>query len=306
MRFDRLDLNLLVALDALIEDRSVSSAAKRLYLSQPALSGALNRLRDYFADDLLVQSGRQMILTPKAEELRGPVREALLFIRSRITTPLEFDPATAERKFSIVASDYAYHVLVGDVLLDAYNQAPGVTFELSSPDRLGGERLERGEIDLMITINTHLSDAHPKQPLYSDEHAVICWSEGRHKDGLTRESFIEAGHVIAVFGPERHPAFTELFFAQQGLNRRVEVSMPSFAALPPAVVGTDRLATMYRRHAEYFAKRLPITIHAPPLPMPAVVEEMQWHSLRTNDHGVQWLVGLFKARAAALPRNPVE
>ncbi|MGZ8350241.1 MAG: LysR family transcriptional regulator [Allosphingosinicella sp.] len=305
MRFDRLDLNLLVALDALIEDRSVSSAAKRLYLSQPALSGALNRLREYFRDDLLVQSGRQMILTPKAEELRGPVREALMFIRSRVTTPRDFDPATAERKFSVIASDYAFHVLVDDVLHDAYRQAPGVSFELSSPDRLGGERLERGEIDLMITISSYLGEGHPKRPLYSDEHAVICWSEGMHKDGLTPESFAAAGHVIAVFGPERHPAFTEQYFTQLGLTRRVAVSLPSFAALPPAVVGTDRLATMYRRHAEYFAQRLPIIVHTPPMPLPTVVEEMQWHSLRSNDQGVQWLVELFTTRARTLPRNAV-
>jgi LysR family nod box-dependent transcriptional activator len=83
MRFERLDLNLLVALDALIEDRNVSMAARRLYLSQPALTGALNRLRDFFGDDLLIPSGRQMMLTPKAEELRGPVREALMLIRTK-------------------------------------------------------------------------------------------------------------------------------------------------------------------------------------------------------------------------------
>ena len=108
-----------------------------------------------------------------------------------------------------------------------------------------------------------------------------------------------------MFGPERHPAFTEQYFAQHGISRRMALSLPSFAALPPAVVGTDRLATMYRRHAEYFAKRLPIAIHAPPMPLPTIIEEMQWHSLRSNDQGVQWLVDLFTARARQLPDNPV-
>ncbi|MGD4540209.1 LysR family transcriptional regulator, partial [Xanthomonas citri pv. citri] len=106
MRFERLDLNLLVALDVLIAERSVSAAAKRLHLSQPAVSGALNRLREFFRDDLLVQVGRQMVLTPKADELADPVRDALLLIRTRITQPAGFDPATAEREFTIVASDY--------------------------------------------------------------------------------------------------------------------------------------------------------------------------------------------------------
>lgn len=303
MRFERLDLNLLVALDVLIEERSVSVAANRLFLSQPALSGALNRLREYFNDELLVQSGRQMILTPKAEELRAPVREALMFIRSRITTPSDFDPATAQRKFILVASDYAFHVLISDVIRDSATIAPGITFELYAPDRMALERLERGEVDLILTISSYLSDEHPKRPVYEDEHAVISWSEGQHKNGLTREAFLAAGHVVAVFGPERNPAFTEQFFIQQGISRRVEVSLPSFAALPQAVVATNRLATMYRRHAEFFARFLPLIIHEPPVEMPRIREEMQWHSLRSNDQGVQWLAGLISDRAERMPKR---
>jgi LysR family transcriptional regulator, nod-box dependent transcriptional activator len=106
MRFERLDLNLLVVLDELIQEKSVSAVARRLNLSQPAISGSLNRLREYFGDDLLVPSGRTMLLTPKAEELREPVRDALMLIRTRITTPTAFDPATAERRFVLTASDY--------------------------------------------------------------------------------------------------------------------------------------------------------------------------------------------------------
>src|ERR1700682_3675066 len=104
MRFDRLDLNLPVALDALVEDRSVSGAARRLHLSQPAVTGALQRLREFFDDELLVQHGRRMLLTPKAEELIAPVRRALLQIRSEITRPTGFDPMTVQRHFVIVAS----------------------------------------------------------------------------------------------------------------------------------------------------------------------------------------------------------
>jgi LysR family transcriptional regulator, nod-box dependent transcriptional activator len=301
MRFQRLDLNLLVALDALIEDRSVSTAARRLFLSQPALSGALNRLREYFRDDLLVPSGRQMILTPKAEELRGPVREALMLIQAKITTPLEFDPATAERKFNLVASDYAFNVLLADVVREAAAVAPGISFQFDTPGKLAFERLERGEVELILTISSHLANEHPRIPVYEDDHAVICWSEGAHREGLTVQSFLDAGHVVAVFGPERNPAFTETYFVQQGISRRVEISLPSFSALPQAVVGTNRLATMYRRHAEFFAKFLPLMLHEPPVPMPRIAEEMQWHALRSNDHGLQWLVQLISDCAKRMP-----
>lgn len=301
MRFDRLDLNLLVAFDALIEERSVSVAAKRLFLSQPALSGALNKLREFFGDELLVASGRQMIPTPRAEELRGPVREALMLIRSRITTPKQFDPATAERQFAIVASDYAFDVFLADTIVKASRIAPGVSFELISTGRAALDRLERGEIDLLITISDFLLDSHPRQPLFEDEHAVVCWAGSKHAAGITEESFFEAGHVVAMFGPERHPAFTETYFAQQGHSRKIELRMPTFASLAQAVIGTDRLATMYRRHAEYFAAILPVVVHRPPFFMPRIREDAQWHSARGGDQGLQWLLGLLGERAAALP-----
>jgi DNA-binding transcriptional LysR family regulator len=224
-----------------------------------------------------------------------------MLIRAKITTPLDFNPSTAERKFTLVASDYAFNVLIADVLREAGTLAPGISFQIDPPGRLAFERLERGEVDLILTISSHLADEHPRIPVYEDKHAVISWSEGVHRDGLTPQSFSEAGHVVAVFGPERNPAFTETYFIQQGISRRVEVSLASFSALPQAVVGTDRLATMYRRHAEFFARFLPLAVHEPPVAMPTIREEMQWHALRSNDHGLQWLVGLISECAKRMP-----
>jgi DNA-binding transcriptional LysR family regulator len=156
----------------------------------------------------------------------------------------------------------------------------------------------------MLTIDAYVQEGHPHIPLYTDEHAVICWSEGAHKGGLSPESFFAAGHVVAFFGRERHPAFTETYFTQQGINRKIDVRLPSFSALPHAVVGTDRLATMYRRHAETFAELLPITIHEPPVFMPAIQEDLQWHSSRSSDSGLQWLIALMRAHAQKMS-NPL-
>ena len=300
MRFERLDLNLLVALDALIEDRSVSRAAERLFLSQPALSGALNRLRDYFRDDLLVPSGRTMVLTAKAEELRGPVREALMLIRARITTPLVFDPVTAQRQFTIVASDYVFNVLLAPMFEVAEKTAPGISFEMFPTDRRGIDRLERGEADVVITISGYLSEDQPRLKLYDDEHAVICWSGGPHAAGITPDAFLAAGHAVAFFGGDRHPAFTETYFSQQGISRRIEVRLPSFSLLPQALIGTSRVATMYRRHAEYFAAQMPITLLDPPIELPRVAEEVQWHSRRGGDQGIRWLIDLLAEHSARL------
>jgi DNA-binding transcriptional LysR family regulator len=303
MRFDRLDLNLLVALDALIEDRSVSQAAKRLYLTQPAVTGALNRLREFFRDDILVPSGRQMLLTPKAEELRSPVREALMFIRSRITTPSSFDPSTAERHFSIAASDNAFAVFVSKVIAAAEKMAPRVTFEILSTGVLTQERFNRGEVDLTVSLAVFLSDVHPTEALYEDEHAVISWSEGAHRNGITEDAFFSSGHAVVVFGADRHPAFAETYFSKQGIERKIHVRVPLFSVLPAAVIGTNRLATMYRRHAEVLASHFPIAIHEPPVPMPKVQQVMQWHSYRSTDQGLNWLLDLVRAEAEALHRR---
>jgi LysR family transcriptional regulator, nod-box dependent transcriptional activator len=300
MRFERLDLNLLVVLDVLIEEKSVSAVARRLNLSQPAISGSLNRLREYFGDDLLVPSGRTMLLTPKAEELREPVRDALMLIRTRITTPTAFDPATAERRFVLTASDYAFNVLLGDVMAQAENLAPGISFELFPTTKTAAEMLERGEVDLYITISSYMMEGHPRRPLWHDEHCVIAWSEGRYGLAITPEEFLQAGHAVAYFGTDRYPAFTESYFGQQGVNRRIDMKLPSFSLLPQAVVGTDRIATMYRRHAEYFTKFMPLTILKPPLPLPDIVEEVQWHKVREGDGGLQWLIGMLVAQASQI------
>ncbi len=301
MRFDRLDLNLLVALDVLIAERNVSAAAKRLNLSQPALTGALNRLREFFKDDILVQAGRGMVPTPRAEELAAPVREALMLIRSKITTPSEFDPATAVRDFVIVASDFAFNVLLATALADASQKAPNITFEILSTDRLAVERMERGEADLVLTIGDYLSKDHPRKPLFQDEHAVICCSDGPYRAGIDTKGFFEAGHAIAYFGSEKHPAFTETYFAQKQRDRRVELRVPNFAALPQSVVGSNRVATMYRRHAEHFARLLPITVLDMPFEMPIISEEVQWNAMRGDDKGLQWLLGLLFAHSDRLP-----
>ena len=300
MRFERLDLNLLVALSVLIEERSVSAAAKRLYLSQPAVSGALNRLREFFGDDLLVQSGRQMVLTPKAEDLAGPVADALMLIRTRITTPAKFDPATAERTFRVITSDYVLTVLLSGVFAELAPIAPGVNFELLFPEERTMELLERGEADLLITIDTHVRADFPQTRLFDDVHAVICWTGSRYADGIDAEAFCAAGHAVSYFGPARTPAFSEVYFEQHQIERRAEVAVPSFTMLPQVVVGTNRLATLQKRYADYWARTLPITVMPVPFKVPTLHEVAQWHPMRAQDAGLQWLVKFIQERAALL------
>ena len=299
MRFDRLDLNLLVALNALLDERSVSGAARRLCLSQPAVTGALNRLREFFDDELLVLTGRQMLPTPRAEELADPVRRALLQIRAEITRPGDFDPRTSIRRFNLIVSDYAYTILFADVIAAAATLSPGASFELAPPDARSAERFERAEVDLFVTLPQFTFQAHPQLPLFRDDDVVISWAGADHGT-LDAEAFFNAGHALATFGSSRQPALSDMAIEKLDRKRRIELVVPNFSALPQAVVGTKRLAIMHRLYAQHFARLYPITIHPVPVPLPEVVEIAQWHEIRSRDPGLQWLIQVVKQRCASL------
>jgi LysR family transcriptional regulator, nod-box dependent transcriptional activator len=301
MRFDRLDLNLLVAFDVLGKEQNVSAAANTLSLSQSAMSGALNRLRDYFGDELLVPSGRRMILTPKAMQLIEPVREALLLIRTNITTPAKFDPATADRRFVVVASDYAYNVFLASALKAAGSEAPNASFDVLPPDTTAFDRLESGEVDLLLTIESYLARGHPQELLCVDKHVVVAWDQNTHcENGLDRALFGRLGHAITFFGPERFPAFSESLFEKMGIERKIDVRVSTFAAIPQSVIGTERIATMHRRHADYFARIMPIRIFDMPYELPEVRESVQWHRIRQADEGLKWLLSHIKTTVELL------
>lgn len=292
MRFDRLDLNLLVALDILLETQSVSKAADRLNLTQPTLSAALNRLRDYFQDELLLQTGRTMIMTAKARELAPVVRESLNFIRFKITSPETFDPSTTKRCFKIIASDYVFDLLLSKILARAEKLAPGATFEIAPPGPRWLRKFENGDIDLMFTIDSHMTENHPHKLLFSDYDAVICWSRGKYSKGLNKEDFLNADHAVAVFGEERSLTSTDIFFKNIGIQRNISVTVPSFTGLARAVIGSNRIATLHSLHTKMLENNYPITVHPLPVEGPEIKIVTQWHQLRQNDAGVKWLLDL--------------
>jgi LysR family transcriptional regulator, nod-box dependent transcriptional activator len=211
MHFEQLDLNLLVALDALLTDRSITAAGVRVHLTQSAMSGALSRLREFFNDELLTQVGRKMIPTPLAESLAEPVRQILLQIKSTINAKPGFDPSTSTRHFSVMMSDYVATVLMSEVLRRAEAEAPGVRFNVMSNDTATPvEFLERADVDLLIMPREYLSDKHPRLDLYTDDYACVVWNENPLVgDSISKEQYIEMGHVVLQFGRGRVPVQDE-------------------------------------------------------------------------------------------------
>lgn len=300
MRFNKLDLNLLVALDALFSLRSVSRAAEQLHMSQSAMSSSLARLREYFDDDLLVPVGRQMELTPRAEALQDAVRDVLVRVNATIVVAPHFDPQRSDREFRIFVSDFTLAVLMPHVLALAQGQGSTVRFQLLPQSRHSQRTLEQGEGDLLVIPADFCSADHPVETLFEEQFCCVVWNGSDHvQQGLDMARYAQAGHVIMQPpGMERSYEYTQM--QETGMVRRLEVTSFSFLAAPYLVVGTQRIATMHERLARTVAPGLPITLLPLPGPMKRMQQVMQWHKFRTQDPGLVWLRGLLHAAVARM------
>ena len=301
MRLNRLDLNLTVCLDALLAERNVSRAAARVFVSQPAMSVALRRLREYFQDDLLVQAGRQYRLSAFAESLQKPVRDAILQMRAISDWRPNFEPALSDRKLSIEASDYIATVFMPEVFKLASAEAPEMRFELRllAPGYL--DSLDSGEIDLLIIPDALSSSAHPRDVLFTDTFSCVVWQGNTLvKSRLTRTQYFRLGHVICAWDGGRMEALDENQLSRSGLHRRRAITAPSFSLAPQLVVGTQRIATVQTRLAVLMAKSLPIRVLPCPVTIPEIVETIQWHKYQERDPAVRWFLELLKSVASRL------
>lgn len=299
MDFSGLDLNLLVALDALFVEKSVSRAGERLHLSQSATSGALARLREAFHDPLLVQVGRRMTLTPLAEGLVEPVKEFLLKADAILNSNPAFDPASTTRRFRMMMSDYVETVVMTEALPRLQKLAPGVMVELISNVEGGTEALDRGEIDLAIMPAKYLSPGHQSEHLFKDEFTCVTWSENKQVNrGMSLKKYLNLGHVVVRFGKHQQlPTFDEWFMERYGHERRIEVVTTAFNLVPQLLIGTSRIATLHKRLALFYRRYLPLKLVPPPLEIPPLEESMQWHKSRNHDPGITWMRTILKAAA---------
>jgi len=288
MRLDRFDLNLLVAFDILVEERNVTRAAKRLNLTQSAMSAALRRLRYAFADDILVQHGKKMIPTAAALSLAPEISSMVADLRGLISRGLDFVPAHSQRLFRIVASDYVTTVLVGPLVERLQHIAPHVRLEITLPRNDINERLEDGDIDLIVSPERFLEGRHPKDLLFEERHVVVAWSGNPLiGDGLTNEIYHQAGHITVSVS--RDGTFIDNHLRDHGDQRRIEIVCAAFSQVAWMLPGTTRLALMHERLAKVMATVLPLRIMEPPMALPVMQEMMQYHKARAADPGLIWL-----------------
>jgi LysR family nod box-dependent transcriptional activator len=296
MRFKGLDLNLLLALDVLLDERSVSRAAERLNLSQPALSAALARLRSYFGDQLLVAQGRRMIPTAEALAIGRDLKAILASVDGLLARSVAFEPAASKRVFRVSASDYIIAVLFPRLIADLAGQAPAVGLDLVPPSTEAQVALERGELDLILAPEEHCVPGHPTELLFEERHVVVGWKDNPViASPLTERAFFDASHVAVRIGLANRASFAESHLESFAHKRRIEITVASFATVPYLLIGTNRLAVMHERLAQLMAQRLPITLQQLPFVFPTMKEMIQFNRARQDDAGLAWLRGRIEA-----------
>ncbi|WP_315761129.1 LysR family transcriptional regulator [Sphingomonas sp. Y38-1Y] len=288
MRLNQFDLNLLVAFDVLVEERNVTRAARRMNVTQSAMSAALKRLREAFDDDILVQNGRRMLPTSNALVLAPQVSAAILELRSILSTGMAFEPGQSKRVFRLIASDYITTVLISPLLPRLEAEAPGIRLDITLPRSNIGAMLEHGEIDLLISPETFLEADHPRELMFEERHVVVgCARNPVFARAMTEADFYGCGHVAVSVS--RDGTFIENWMRQRGDGRRIEVLCASFIQAPWMLPGTQRLALMHERLARVMAPGLGLAIAEPPIELPVMREMMQHHRARSTDRGLAWL-----------------
>jgi LysR family nod box-dependent transcriptional activator len=305
VNLNRLDLNLLVALDALLELRHVSRAAEKLHVTQPAMSASLAKLRQHFDDPLLVPIGRQLHLTPMAEDIAGQVRSILTQVEGLLQARPSFDAASAESVFRVMASDYGLSVLIAELMRRLKTIAPRVGVEVVPFSDAPSKSLSEGQVDILVITRDFLAPGHPTAALFEDSFVCVGWRDNPELgDQLSLEQFLRMGHVVVKYGPGSIPHLAERFFLNSGIERRVEVTVTGYNSVPHLVVGTDRIALMHARLAAIYARQMALKLYSPPIRVPMVDQAMQWHSLRENDRASKWFRGQVLETARSIRETP--
>jgi len=287
----QLDLNLLTALDALLEEESVTGAADRSGVSTPAMSRTLGRIRKATGDDILVRTGHAMVPTPFAVEIRARVAEVVAQSRALLSPRRELDLAGLTRTFGIVAHDAALEAIAADLVSSVRREAPGVALRLLGESAGDTQDLARGRVDLELSgtrstlpsIHTETVSRHPLVVAMGTRHPLAARSE------ITVEEYAAASYVtVSRRGRLRDP-FDE-FLGERGLARRVVASLPTLAAALDVVRGGEVLAVVTAGGAQ----REGIVTGAMPVEWPAASMNMSWHRRSHDDQAHRWLRSLVR------------
>nr|WP_049768263.1 LysR family transcriptional regulator [Methylocella silvestris] len=290
-----IDLNLLVALDALLTERSVTRAAARIGLKQSAMSHNLSRLRALFSDELMTRSPHGMRLTPRALSLIEPLRAALDQIEALVIRNEVFNPATSERIFRLGLPDSTEALRAPTLLAHLCEVAPHVRLRLFSIDSLKVlDDLDADRLDLAIGFGTFVDgQVHHKRRLLATDSYLCMFNAERIglQPPISLEDYVRLPHVLTSLRKGERGVVDDALEAL-GLHRMVALTTPRFAAVPFLVRGAPVITTMHARLARYFAALLGLSLSPPPVDLPEVTISLLWHASYDRDPAHVWLRGV--------------
>ena len=294
LHFKGLDLNLLVILDALLEEQSVTKAAERVHVSQPAVSAALAKLRRHTGDALLEEVGRNFRLTPRAQAMIKPVKEILIQIESTIYTGSEFDPAQTDRTFIIAMSSYSAEVLMPGLIEEVTTSYPDISCVVEEISTESLARLKAGSIDCCITFQQtkllnpsesieELSHTHA----FSDEWVLVA-AAGNDlvKESLSYDDFCALPYIETRLGWNLY-SFVERTLDHLNYRPRMNMAVPSFELAITSVMNSDCVAVVPALMIDDHLRPL-LKVFQPPFEIPTIGEFLVWHSRNDGDSGHTW------------------
>lgn len=291
MNLSQVDLNLIVALDALLKEANVTRAAQRVGIGQSAMSGSLARLRRLFDDPLFVRRSNGLVLTPFAESLREPVAELLVRFDKLLSDRPAFDPETNQRTFTIMTSDHVTAVLMTPLITLLARSSPRVGVHIVDRTDDTARELMGGTVDLLIQPRELMADNDFRMiDLFVDQWTCVVWSGNPVADrgALSVAEYEQMGHVVFSLGRQSRLGFAEQAVAAAGIARTVAASVESFHMIPQLIRGTDLVGLM----PTAMLRAVPhpeICAVDPPITLPAITQAMCWLPLNDEDPALRWL-----------------
>ncbi len=302
MRLNGFDLNQLICLEALLAECSVSRAAERVHLSQSAMSTVLAQLRIHFNDPVLVRSGRNLVLTPFARSLIGPLKELLSRTHAFMGLTPDQAPADVDRELRVIASDYMVTSCLAPSIKKAGETMPNLRVDVLPLTGVSTQCLENGEVDLLVAGQALDVGRPPNETLFDDVFVCLaCADNGPGGKTLTPKQYLERKHVVVRYFEHQMTFEDEEALRRSGLKRPRHIAVWSSLMVPHLVCGTPMIATVKSRVANQIAKQWPVKVFDFPFKQEPENVYAYWHVSRNEDRVLQSFMNI--VRDVVIPKS---
>jgi DNA-binding transcriptional LysR family regulator len=297
-----LDLNLLVILDTIFTERSLTLAGNKLFMTQSAVSHALSKLRHHFDDRLFVRRGNIMESTPLCKTIHRNIAPSLKTINQSLADRGEFDPATSKRTFSLGLSDYLCKLLLPDILRMIETKAPGISIRIMQTTyEKREEMLQNGKLDVFLGCPRDYGAGVFKEKLFEDREVCVVRNDHPIKGTVMNEEEMAESEFAALSLSESGLGFLEDYLYRKGVQRKIKIVLQQETVIPSLVENSDLVGSIAQRLAEMYSAKGRLRIVHMPLESTEFDVSQHWHALNDNDPAQQWIRSVIKEVAETLP-----